>query len=120
VYPGDTVVVSKAGIVYVVGDIRLPGGFVRENSHMSILQANAMAQGAGSSADPDGAQLIRKVGPESQPQETLISLKNILAAKTPDLTLQPDDIVFVPTSRQSSRPANPRSHHPDSFWHSGL
>jgi polysaccharide export outer membrane protein len=98
VYPGDTVVVSKAGVVYVVGDVRLPGGFVMENSHMTILQAYAMAQGAGPSAALDRAQLIRKAGPESHPQETLISLKNILSAKSPDLNLQPDDIVFVPTS----------------------
>src|SRR6266702_516641 len=98
VYPGDTVVVSKAGVVYVVGDVRLPGGFVMENSHMTILQAYAMAQGANSTAALDRAQLIRKAGPESHPQETLISLKKILSAKSPDFNLQPDDIVFVPTS----------------------
>jgi polysaccharide export outer membrane protein len=98
VYPGDTVVVSKAGVVYVVGDVRLPGGFVMENSHMTILQAYAMAQGAGPTAALDRAKLIRKAGLESHPQETLISLKNILSAKSPDFNLQPDDIVFVPTS----------------------
>src|SRR5205085_2673331 len=72
VYPGDTVLVSKAGVVYVVGDVRLPGGFVMENSHMTILQAYAMAQGANPTAALERAQLIRKAGPESQPQETLI------------------------------------------------
>jgi polysaccharide export outer membrane protein len=95
VYPGDTIVVSKAGVVYVVG---LPGGFVMENSRMTILQAYAMAQGAGPYAALDRAQLIRKAGSERPPQETQISLKNILAAKSPDINLQPDDILFVPTS----------------------
>ena len=61
---------------------------------MTILQAYAMAQGANSTAALDRAQLIRKSGPEPQ----VISLKRILAAKSPDLSLQPDDIVFVPTS----------------------
>ncbi len=98
VYPGDTVLVSKAGVVYVVGDVRLPGGFVMENSHMSILQAYAMAQGANSTAALDRAQLIRKAGPDSHPQESLISLKSILSAKSPDINLQPDDILFVPMS----------------------
>jgi polysaccharide export outer membrane protein len=42
--------------------------------------------------------LIRKAGTERPPQETQISLKNILAAKSPDINLQPDDILFVPTS----------------------
>jgi polysaccharide export outer membrane protein len=98
VYPGDTIVVSKAGVVYVVGDVRLPGGFVMENSRMTILQAYAMAQGAGPNAALDRARLIRKAGSERLPQETPISLKNILAAKSPDINLQPDDILFVPTS----------------------
>jgi polysaccharide export outer membrane protein len=98
VYPGDTIVVSKAGVVYVVGEVRLPGGFVMENSRMTILQAYAMAQGAGPNAALDRAQLIRKAGSERPPQETQISLKNILAAKSPDINLQPDDILFVPTS----------------------
>lgn len=98
VYPGDTVVVSKAGIVYVVGDVRSPGGFVMENSHMTMLQAFAMAQGANPTAALDRAQLIRKSGPENQPQEAPISLKKILAQKAPDMNLQPGDIVFVPTS----------------------
>ncbi|MBS1801654.1 MAG: polysaccharide biosynthesis/export family protein [Acidobacteria bacterium] len=98
VYPGDTVVVSKAGVVYVVGDVRLPGGFVMENSQMTILQAYAMAQGANPTAALDRAQLIRKTGPERDPQEKLISLKKILSAKSPDINLQSEDIVFVPTS----------------------
>jgi polysaccharide export outer membrane protein len=98
VYPGDTVVVSKAGVVYVVGDVRLPGGFVMENARMTILQAYAMAQGAGPNAALDRAQLIHKAEAERPPQETQISLKNILAAKSPDINLQPDDILYVPTS----------------------
>jgi polysaccharide biosynthesis/export protein len=98
VYPGDTVVVSKAGVVYVVGDVRLPGGFVMENSHMTMLQAFAMAQGANPTAALDRAKLIRKAGSENQAQETLISLKKVLSAKSPDMNLQPEDIIFVPTS----------------------
>ena len=94
VYPGDTIVVSKAGVVYVVGDVRMPGGFVMENSHMTILQAYAMAQGANSTAALDRAELIRKAGSDAQ----VISLKKILTAKSPDMSLQPDDILFIPQS----------------------
>jgi len=96
VMPGDTVVISKAGIVYVVGDVAKPGGFVMENAEMTVLQAIAMAQGTNRDAALDRATLIRKAS--NQPQETPIPLKQILAAKAPDLRLQPDDIVFVPTS----------------------
>jgi polysaccharide export outer membrane protein len=98
VYPGDTIVVSKAGVVYVAGDVRLPGGFVMENSQMTVLKAYAMAQCGGPYAALDRAQLIRRAGSERRPQETQISIKNMLAAKSPDIDLQPDDILYVPTS----------------------
>src|ERR1700694_3308738 len=50
VKPGDTVMISKAGIVYVVGDVKLPGGFVMENAKMTVLQAVALAQGTNPTA----------------------------------------------------------------------
>jgi len=96
VMPGDIVVVSKAGIVYVVGDVHLPGGFVLENSNLTVLQAIAMAQGTNSTAKLDKTILIRKnaEGHEQIP----IPLSQIMSAKSPDIKLQPDDIVFVPVS----------------------
>jgi len=95
--PGDTVVVSKAGLVYVVGNVRQPGGFVMENDRaITVLQALALAQGAGPNAALNAAKLIRKT--PAGPEEVPLPLKKILAAKAPDLQLQPDDIVFVPGS----------------------
>jgi polysaccharide export outer membrane protein len=101
VEPGDTIVVSKAGLVYVVGDVRLPGGFVMENDRtITVLQALALAQGANPNAALNAAKLIRKT-PEGQ-QEIPLRLKQILGAKAPDFELQPDDIVFVPGSAAKS------------------
>jgi len=95
--PGDTIVVSKAGLVYVVGNVRQPGGFVMENDRtITVLQALALAQGPGPNAALNGAKLIRKT--PAGPEEVPLPLKKILAAKAPDLQLQPDDIVFVPVS----------------------
>jgi polysaccharide biosynthesis/export protein len=102
VYPGDTVMVSKAGVVYVTGDVRTPGGFVMENAHMTVLQAVALAQGTNSTAKLDGAMLIRNSGQGSKPEEIPIPLKKILSAKAPDVSLQPNDIVFVPNSAAKS------------------
>src|SRR2546422_804652 len=46
VKPGDTIVVSKAGVVYVVGDVHQPGGFVMENGNdITLLRAIALPQG---------------------------------------------------------------------------
>jgi polysaccharide export outer membrane protein len=73
-----------------------------ENAHMTVLQAVAMAQGANPTAALDRAKLIRNAGQGSQPEEVSISLKKILAAKEPDINLQPNDIVFVPNSAAKS------------------
>jgi polysaccharide biosynthesis/export protein len=96
VHPGDTVVVSKAGMVYVVGDVKEPTGIVMESPHLTVLQAIAMAHGTNPTASLKSVKLIRKGN--SAPQEIAIPLNMILAAKEPDLLLQPDDIVFVPNS----------------------
>jgi polysaccharide biosynthesis/export protein len=96
IHPGDTVLISKAGIVYVVGDVRMPGGFVMDNGYMTVLQAVAMAQGANGTARLNDSKLIRRA--EGQQKEVAIPLKAILASKAPDMTLQPEDIVFVPNS----------------------
>jgi len=101
VEPGDTVVVSKAGVVYVVGDVRQPGGFVMENGNdISVLKAIALAQGTNPNAALNAAKLIRKT-PEG-PKDVAVSLKKMLAAKAPDLQLQPDDVVFIPGSAGKS------------------
>jgi polysaccharide export outer membrane protein len=97
VYPGDTIVVSKAGIVYVVGDVSRPGGFVMENGErMTVLQAIAMAQGVNRTAAVGSAKLIRRT--TGTPEEVKIPLKGILAAKAPDVDLMAEDILFIPGS----------------------
>src|SRR6266436_3323442 len=101
VEPGDTILVSKAGVVYVVGDVRLPGGFVMENGNdIKILKAIALAQGTNPNAALNATRLIRKT-PEG-PKDVPLDLKKIMAAKAPDPQLQPDDVVFVPNSAGKS------------------
>ena len=98
--PGDTLVISKAGIVYVVGDVKQPAGIVMENPELTVLQAIAVAQGTNANAALGNARLLRK-GPNGV-QEIPIPLNQILAAKAPDVQLQPDDVLFVPTSMAKS------------------
>ncbi len=102
VYAGDTIVMSKAGLVYVVGDVEMPGGFVMDNNEkISVLQAVALARGAKHTAAMDRAKIIRK-RPDGTLQEIPIPLDKILAAKSPDVPLVNDDIVFVPGSAAKS------------------
>jgi polysaccharide export outer membrane protein len=96
VFPGDTIVVQKAGIVYVVGDVQKPSGIIMANPNLTVLQAIALAQGTNPNAALDKAAIVRKTA-DGQAQIPL-QLKKMLAAKVPDMRLQSNDIIFVPNS----------------------
>ncbi|HYA26162.1 MAG TPA: polysaccharide biosynthesis/export family protein, partial [Terriglobales bacterium] len=96
VFPGDTIIVRKADVVYVVGDVGRPSGLLMESGRLTVLQAIALAGGTTRTAKLSAARIIRK-GP-SGISETPVALKKILEAKAPDLPMQADDILFVPTS----------------------
>ena len=103
VFPGDTIVVSKAGIVYVVGEVGRPSGFVMENNEsLTVLQALALAGGLGRNAALNDAKIIRKT-PEGR-KELPLALKKILESRpgNPDIAMQAEDILFVPTSAGKS------------------
>jgi polysaccharide export outer membrane protein len=96
--PGDQVVVPLAGIVYLLGDLNRPGGYVMsENGKITLLQAVAMAGGPTRTAAENGARLLRTTatGYEEKP----VPLKDIMRGKRPDFELQPHDIVYVPFSQ---------------------
>jgi polysaccharide export outer membrane protein len=99
VYPGDTVLVEKAGIVYVLGDVRSPGGYVMDDnqSQLSALQMVAHAGGLNKTAVPSRARLIRKK-PDGTFDERRIQIAKMQKGKEPDVALEPGDIVYVPFS----------------------
>lgn len=98
IHPGDTIIVSKAGIAYVVGNVGKPGGFLIEgNERLSVLQVIALAGGTGQAAAPDKARLIRKT-PNGR-EELRVPLKAILNGKVVDIPLEDGDILFVPSSK---------------------
>jgi polysaccharide export outer membrane protein len=96
ILPGDTVFVRKADIVYVVGEVGRPSGFLMDNGSLTVLQAIALAGGTTRTAKLGSAAIIRK-GPSGMTQAP-VHLNAMLAAKAPDMPLQADDILFVPTS----------------------
>jgi len=96
VYPGDTIIVSKADIVYVVGDVQRPSGLLMDAGGLTVLQALALAGGTGRTAKLNGAKILRK-GPTGM-TETPVELKKMLQAKAPDIPLEPNDILVIPSS----------------------
>ena len=96
VLPGDTITVPRAPIIYVVGDVGRPSGLLVDNGQLTVLQALALAGGTNHTAKLSGARIIHK-GPSGM-TETKVEIKKMLEAKAPDVSLQPDDILFVPVS----------------------
>jgi polysaccharide export outer membrane protein len=98
VYSGDLIVVPRAGIVYVLGDVNRPGGFVMQDSgKITLLQALAQAGGASKSASLNKAVLMRK---NAQGYATIkLSVGKIQKGEAPDLDLHSNDILFVPNNR---------------------
>jgi len=97
IYPGDLIIVSRAGIVYVVGDVQRPAGFlVSEDNALSVLKALALAGGGTRTAALNRARILRQT--PNGVQEIPVSLKKILYAKAPDVALAKGDILFVPGS----------------------
>jgi polysaccharide biosynthesis/export protein len=98
VNPGDSVIVPRAGIVYILGDVNRPGGFAMSNNqdHMTLLQALSLAGGVLHSAKQGHARLIHEA--EGNTHEEQLNLGDIQKGKRPNPTLYPGDILYVPFS----------------------
>jgi polysaccharide export outer membrane protein len=96
ILPGDTITVPRAPIIYVVGDVGRPSGLLVDNGTLTVLQAIALAGGPNHTAKLGASRIIHK-GPTGM-IETRIQVQKMLEAKIPDVTLQADDILFIPVS----------------------
>jgi polysaccharide export outer membrane protein len=98
VYPGDTVLVPNAAVIYVLGDVARPGGFPinTNDSQITVLRAIAMAGSTNKSAVVSKIRLIRKT--DGGQTEIPVQLSAIQKGKQADFPLQPNDILYVPFS----------------------
>jgi len=96
VFPGDTIIVSRAGIVYVVGDVNRPSGFLIEDNTLSVLKALALAGGGTRTAALSKTRILRQT--PNGVQEIHVNLKKVLYAKAPDIALVKGDVLFIPGS----------------------
>lgn len=99
VLPGDTISVSRSGVIYVLGDVGRPGGFlVEHNDRLSILQALALAQGANQTASYGSTRLMRKTN--SGRIEIDLDLKKVLKGDASDFLMADGDILYIPVSNK--------------------
>jgi polysaccharide export outer membrane protein len=97
----DLITVPRAKMVYVIGDVGRPGGYVLDghSSKLTVLQAVALAGGVNKSAAYGSTRILRpSTGGDAPRPETQIDLKKIMSSKAPDIPLHADDILYVPNS----------------------
>ena len=97
ILPRDTIIVSRVGVVYVVGAFHTQGFIpLQQTSPLTLIQVTALSGGVGFEGDFKDLRIIRTSGAERK--EVKVNIKHILAGKDPDPVLQADDIVFLPSN----------------------
>jgi polysaccharide export outer membrane protein len=95
--PGDTVVVPRAGIVYVLGEVTRPGGYVMNSTGgITVMQIVAVAGGPTHLASAGKTRLLRRTANGFQEQR--IDLKKLLRGQAQDVSVRDEDILFIPLS----------------------
>ena len=99
VYPGDTVYVPHAPVIYILGDVGRPGGYsmTTNDARLSLMQAITMAGSANKTSVQSHVRRIRK-NADGTTKEIPVQLDTIEKGKGPDVALQANDVIYVPFS----------------------
>lgn len=102
VRPGDSVLVPRAGIVYVLGAVFKPGGYImQEDGKLNVAEALALGGGTLPLANTGGLRVIRR-HPDGTVLDFPLSYDAIAKGTQAPLALEPRDIVYVPMSKVKS------------------
>jgi polysaccharide export outer membrane protein len=97
ILPGDTILISRVGVVYFVGAFHTQGAIpLQQTSPLTLMQATALVGGVGYEGEFKDTRIIRTTGLERK--EVKVNIKHILDGTDPDPVLQADDIVFLPSN----------------------
>jgi polysaccharide export outer membrane protein len=103
ILPNDKISVPTSELVYAVGTVIKPGGFLlNQHQSLSALQVVSLAEGFTKTAKPQRAMILRVVKGSPNRQQIPVNLKALVAGKIPDIQLQAEDILFVPNSGAKS------------------
>jgi polysaccharide export outer membrane protein len=95
---GETILVSRCGVVYVGGNVTRPGAFpICDSNHTTLSEVIALAQGTKPSTWSQRTLLLRTSGTGTRVVQQ-VKLDDVLRGRKVDITMQPDDIVFIPPS----------------------
>ncbi len=98
VYPGDTVDVKRAGVIYVLGAVSRPGGYLMVNAgKLSVPEALSLANGTTQLASTKKAVVVRRQPDAVDRIE--VPLDDEQRGRKPATELSDGDILYVSTSR---------------------
>jgi polysaccharide export outer membrane protein len=102
IMPGDFINISQRDVnalaVYIIGDVNRPGPFdFSSEKGIKLSRALAIAGGPAKTAKLKGTALLRQKA-DGSVDRIAIDLGKVLKGQAPDLDLQPNDLVFVPSS----------------------
>ncbi len=93
---GEVVRVPEAGKIFVVGNVRRPGGYpVPDPEDATVLKMIALAEGL-TPYHRKKAYIYRKDPATGVKREIEIELGKILKREAPDVPLEVDDILYIP------------------------
>ena len=97
IFPGDTIIISRIGVVYMLGAFKLPGTIpLTQYAPLTLMEATALSNGLNFQGKYNDVRLIRTVGDHRTVVK--IDIQRVLHGKDPDPILQANDIVFIPDS----------------------
>ena len=97
VRPGDVITILEVEQIYVLGNVMKPSNFPLRD-RITLSQAIAMAGGTLPDSANDRVRILRQKPDGINKEELLVNLKAISRRQAPDVVLQPNDIVEVPTA----------------------
>lgn len=96
IMPHDVISVERGHVVYVMGQVRKPGGFnIGDRPQLTLLEALGNAEGVTSMGAPQNARILR-ITEGLNRKEIPVDAREILRSKKPDIALEPEDIVVIP------------------------
>ena len=95
---GETILVSRCGVVYVGGNVNRPGAYpLCDSNHTTLSEIIALAQGTKPASWSQRTLILRTTGTATRVVQN-VKLEDVLRGRRVDITMQPDDIVFIPPS----------------------
>ncbi len=98
-YGGEEIRVPPAGRVYVVGNVKKSGAFpIQDGNDTTVMKVIAMSEGLLPYSNKE-AYIYRHESGKGSRGEIPIQLSRILDRKAPDITLQANDILYIPDNK---------------------